>query len=296
MANRTRSRSSERPGPRGFRRDDTSPDSRRGRSFNEVHPRADRQREHHREYRSDSSRAHFSSLRDDRQRVDEFVDRRSDVRPPGEDVGRCEQRHSMNSANSRGRPSDSRADSRQRDNWRTEDPRRDQHGRHGVREAPKDHRTPLLCPPASNYHGAGGRPSAAQIQLNKRIVGARNFEHVLSIVEAEHGEFNAVNAATACSRLAKAPGSRANCTTIDDRRVRALFRTLTRVAPTMESQAVANTVWALATLGWQAGEGAMRSALEGAAVRVAPSMNAQGVANTVWALATLGWQVTQRTG
>ena len=64
----------------------------------------------------------------------------------------------------------------------------------------------------------------------------------------------------------------------------------------MESQAVANTVWALATLGWQAGEGAMRSALEGAAVRVAPSMNAQGVANTVWALATLGWQVTQRTG
>ena len=34
----------------------------------------------------------------------------------------------------------------------------------------------------------------------------------------------------------------------------------------------------------------MRCALEGAAVRVAPSMNAQEVANTVWALATLGWQ------
>ena len=34
----------------------------------------------------------------------------------------------------------------------------------------------------------------------------------------------------------------------------------------------------------------MWCALEAAAVRVAPSMNAQDVANTVWALATLGWQ------
>ena len=34
----------------------------------------------------------------------------------------------------------------------------------------------------------------------------------------------------------------------------------------------------------------MRRALEGAAVRVAPSMNAQNVANALWALATLGWQ------
>ncbi len=34
----------------------------------------------------------------------------------------------------------------------------------------------------------------------------------------------------------------------------------------------------------------MRCALEAAAVRVAPSMNAQDVANALWALATLGWQ------
>jgi hypothetical protein len=58
----------------------------------------------------------------------------------------------------------------------------------------------------------------------------------------------------------------------------------------MNAQEVANTIWGLATLGWQPGEGAMRCALEGAAVRVAPSMNAQEVANTIWGLATLGWQ------
>ena len=68
-----------------------------------------------------------------------------------------------------------------------------------------------------------------------------------------------------------------------------------RVAPSMNAQNEANTLWALATLGWQAGEGPMRSALEGAAVRVAPSMNAQNVANTLWALATLGWQANAET-
>ena len=66
-----------------------------------------------------------------------------------------------------------------------------------------------------------------------------------------------------------------------------------RVAPSMNAQNVANTLWALATLGWQAADGAMRCALEGAAVRVAPSMNAQALANTVWALATLGWQAAE---
>ena len=58
----------------------------------------------------------------------------------------------------------------------------------------------------------------------------------------------------------------------------------------MNAQDVANALWALATLGWQAAEGAMRAALEGAAVRVAPSMKPQDVANTLWALATLGWR------
>jgi hypothetical protein len=61
-----------------------------------------------------------------------------------------------------------------------------------------------------------------------------------------------------------------------------------RVAPTMNAQDVANSLWAAATLGWQADS--MRCALEGAAVRVAPTMNAQAVANSLWALATLGWQ------
>jgi very-short-patch-repair endonuclease len=63
----------------------------------------------------------------------------------------------------------------------------------------------------------------------------------------------------------------------------------------MKPQGVANALWALATLGWQAAEGPMRCALEAAAVRVAPSMKPQEVANALWALATLGWQATTET-
>jgi hypothetical protein len=58
----------------------------------------------------------------------------------------------------------------------------------------------------------------------------------------------------------------------------ALEAAAVRVAPSMNAQGVANASWALATLGWQAGEGSVRCALEAAEVRVAPSMNAQDVA------------------
>ena len=70
----------------------------------------------------------------------------------------------------------------------------------------------------------------------------------------------------------------------------ALEAAAVRVAPSMTAQAVSNTIWGLATLGWQPEERAMRGALEAAAVRVAPSMNEQDVGNTIWGLATLGWQ------
>ena len=120
-----------------------------------------------------------------------------------------------------------------------------------------------------------------QIALNKRIVAARDAESILTIVAAEHGVFNAVNAATACSRLAKTRQGSSHAPRMDDRRVQTLFSTITRQSADLDGQNVANILWALATLGWQAGEGSMRCALEGAAVRVAPSMNAQNVANTL---------------
>ena len=74
----------------------------------------------------------------------------------------------------------------------------------------------------------------------------------------------------------------------------ALMGAATRAISSMDSLGVASTLWAVATLGWQAGEGSMRSELVGMAVRVAPSMNAQDAAKTLWALETLGWQAGER--
>jgi hypothetical protein len=60
-----------------------------------------------------------------------------------------------------------------------------------------------------------------------------------------------------------------------------------RVAPNMNSQEVANTVYAYGTMGRMPGD-VTWAALETAAVRVAPNMNSQEVANLTWAYATLG--------
>jgi hypothetical protein len=55
----------------------------------------------------------------------------------------------------------------------------------------------------------------------------------------------------------------------------------------MDAQALANVLWASATLGMMP-EGKTWAALEGAAVRVAPDMNPQELANVLWAISTLG--------
>ena len=226
-------------------------------------------------------------------------DRRSGSRRAGEDAVCREQRHDPRRADLASRPSDSRVDSHRHDDWRSRhddwrsEPRRDQRRGDGAGKAPEDNRAPLcgargefrqgFRPSARGNHGAGDhRPSVVQIQLNKRIVGARDFEDILAIVEVKHGEFDAVNAATACNRLAKAARCSANSATIDDLPVQALFRAISRVGPSMKPQEVSNTIWGLATLGWQPGQGPMRGALEAAAVRVAPTMDAQNVANTIW--------------
>ena len=58
------------------------------------------------------------------------------------------------------------------------------------------------------------------------------------IVEAQH----AVNAATACSRLAKATQSSAKSAESDDLRVQAFFKTVSRMGTSMDAQPVASTL------------------------------------------------------
>ena len=129
----------------------------------------------------------------------------------------------------------------------------------------------------------GCRPSAVHIELNKQIVAARGAESILAIVEAEHGAFNAVNAATACNRLAKTRQAWSQCPRMDDHRVQTLFSTLVRVSADMVGQKRGRHGLGSSdarVAGW-GGADAVCAGGGCGAVRVAPSMNAQNVANVM---------------
>ena len=66
----------------------------------------------------------------------------------------------------------------------------------------------------------------------------------------------------------------------------ALEEAAARLAPSMNAEQVASTLWAQGKLGWKNRDAVLRSA----AAREAPSMDAQDVASTLKALAKLGWQ------
>jgi hypothetical protein len=71
--------------------------------------------------------------------------------------------------------------------------------------------------------------------------------------------------------------------------LRAMQERATLMAAEFHPQSVANTVWALATLGVQP-QPEFLSAMQERAVLTAAEFNPQSVSNTVWALATLGVQ------
>ena len=69
--------------------------------------------------------------------------------------------------------------------------------------------------------------------------------------------------------------------------VNKLMAKATPVSQSFDPQAVANTVWALATMGVTPDEKLLR-AMQGRATAVAEEFDPQAVANTVWALDTMG--------
>ena len=69
--------------------------------------------------------------------------------------------------------------------------------------------------------------------------------------------------------------------------MRELERRAEAVAGTFNSQEVANTLWAYATMGREPGAGMTRE-LERRAEAVAGNFNAQGVANPLWAMRRWG--------
>ena len=216
---RNRSRSRER---RGLRADASGPNefedgcrrpSGHGGAQGDPRARVDGARRDHElsgSVYSTGHRAHSSSPRDNsRRRLGDIGDRREDARV-GEDAGGQERRRDARQGYVPPRASGSRSYSDRRGERRSE-PRRDRqcfasdsefasrpHGRHhdgcdDPRDGQSPHRISRLSPapgevrreyrqPIGSVAGSSGRPSAKQIQLNSRIIKARDAESNLAIV------------------------------------------------------------------------------------------------------------------
>jgi uncharacterized protein with PIN domain len=171
------------------------------------------------------------------------------------------------------------------------------------------------------------------IELNKRISACTAAGELCTLIAAHGTDFNHVNVATAMRKVLQAPQTgvpkatvrkalqtleEAALKTIEEFGPQEISNTLHIIAkkrhvPANESliaelgrkavatatafnaQAVANTLWAYATMGTRPGERLIR-ALEAQAEATAASFNAQNVANTLWAYATMGRQPGDRTG
>ena len=127
------------------------------------------------------------------------------------------------------------------------------------------------------------------IEINQRITRSEDAGEVCDLVETCAAEFNHVNVATAFRKLLQQRGGR------DDAsrgRVEPALRTLEQAAVrTIEdfgSQAVANTLHAMAKARYLPSDPAVLPALERQAEVVAPTMDNQNVANTLWAYARMG--------
>ena len=186
----------------------------------------------------------------------------------------------------------------------------------------------------AQLHGLARRGGIRKhIELNKRISACTAAGELCTLIAAHGTDFNHVNVATAMRKVLQAPQTgvpkatvrkalqtleEAALKTIDEFGPQEISNTLHIIAkkrhvPANESliaelgrkavatatafnaQAVANTLWAYATMGRRPGERLIR-ALEAQAEATAASFNAQNVANTLWAYATMGRQPGDRTG
>ena len=182
--------------------------------------------------------------------------------------------------------------------------------------------------------GSGGQGAARyNVQLNQQIAACESTREVCSLIEEHAAEFNHVNVATAFRKLLQAPRAgmprgvvehslealeQQALQTMEDFGPQAIGNTLHIMAkkryrpanaallPALEGrlravageskpQAIANTLWAYATLGKRPGAGVV-GALEGRLRAVAGESNPQAIANTLWAYARLGRSEERRVG
>ncbi|KAK9831465.1 hypothetical protein WJX81_008090 [Elliptochloris bilobata] len=138
-------------------------------------------------------------------------------------------------------------------------------------------------PPASP-----GKQWAVGKLINQRILDASSPEALLDVVDRELPAFNTVNLSTAVYCMGKMKAdAEALALVINSPSLNRLIDTITaKLIKGFKPQELAIFLWAWATLGEQLG-GACLAALVKQAQKELPRFNSQNLANTAWALATM---------
>lgn len=128
--------------------------------------------------------------------------------------------------------------------------------------------------------------------ITKRLASAVHYQQILDIIADAIHQFDEVNLATALHRLAKLqPPNMSNQppAIVYTNQFQQLIYAIKALLERFEAQAVSNTMWAFATLGYYP-DGNMLDQIGEHAVTIISTFRPQATSNTLWAYAKLGYQ------
>ena len=128
--------------------------------------------------------------------------------------------------------------------------------------------------------------------ITKRLATAVHYQQILDIIAESVQQFDEVNVATALHRLAKLqPPNLSNQppSIIYTNQFQQLIYAIKALLDRFEAQAVSNTLWAFATLGYYP-DGDTLDNIGEHAVTIINTFRPQATSNTLWAYAKLGYQ------
>lgn len=127
--------------------------------------------------------------------------------------------------------------------------------------------------------------------ITKRLATAVHYQQILDIIAESVHQFDEVNVATALHRLAKLQPpnlSHHPPAIIYTNQFQQLIYAIKMLLDRFEAQAVSNTLWAFATLGYYP-DGETLDAIGEHAVTILSTFQPQATSNTLWAYAKLGY-------
>jgi hypothetical protein len=148
-------------------------------------------------------------------------------------------------------------------------------------------------------HVHGKMAACPMREQTRSIKDCRTVGELQSLVCDSCVDFNAIHVSTAFHRLAalnKAGDLYTDGQLTQDRTeaIQLLENRAVALVEDFQAQGVANTIWALATIG-EAPSQELLELLDARAEAVASDLSAQGVANILWAFAKMGWGPSEQT-